>query len=244
MKPAIVMEAITKRYGKGDKAVDALRGVNMTVYPGEVIGLIGASGSGKTTLLQCLGAIIDPTSGRIELGGNVIFNNGWLIDDIRTLRRDKIGFMFQAPYLIPFLTNIENVAMPLLLAGQPYEKARQRALELLTTLDIADKSDFKAYQLSGGQAQRVSIARALANNPPVILADEPTAPLDSQRSLSVINLLNELAKQYDTAIIVVTHDEVIIPIFKRIYRIRNGLVFEEKREIRDKGTGYLSQISS
>lgn len=227
MKPAIMMEGIKKRYGKGATAVEALRGVNMSVYSGEVVGLLGASGSGKTTLLQCLGAIIDPTAGRIELGDEVIFDNGWLIKDVRTLRRDKIGFMFQAPYLIPFLTNIENVAMPMLLAGKTYEQARQRALELLTTLDIADKAEFKSYQLSGGQAQRVSIARALANNPPVILADEPTAPLDSRRSMSVMNLLNDLAKQYGTAIIVVTHDEVIIPTFKRIYRVREGLVFEE-----------------
>lgn len=230
MKPAIVMEGIKKRYGKGVTAVDALRGVDMTVYPGEVIGLIGASGSGKTTLLQCLGAIIDPTVGLIELGGEVIFDNGWLIKDVRTLRRDKIGFMFQAPYLIPFLTNIENVALPMLLAGQSYEQSRLRAMELLTTLDIAEKAEFKSYQLSGGQAQRVSIARALANNPPVILADEPTAPLDGHRSLAVINLLNDLAKQYGTAIIVVTHDEVVIPTFKRIYRIRDGLVYEEKGE--------------
>lgn len=232
MKPAIVMTGIKKRYGKGEMAVDALRGIDMAVYSGEVIGLIGASGSGKTTLLQCLGAIIDPTVGRIELDGEVIFHNGWLSKDLRKLRRDKIGFMFQAPYLIPFLTNIENVALPMLLAGQPYENARQRALELLTTLDIAEKAEFKSYQLSGGQAQRVAIARALANNPPVILADEPTAPLDSHRSLAVINLLNELAKQYGTAIIVVTHDEVVIPTFKRIYRIRDGLVNEEKGEER------------
>lgn len=230
MKPAIIMEGIKKRYGKGATAVDALRGVDMTVYSGEVIGLIGASGSGKTTLLQCLGAIIDPTVGRIELGEKVIFDNGWLIKDARTLRRDKIGFMFQAPYLIPFLTNIENVTLPMLLAGQPHEQARLRAMELLTTLDIAEKAEFKSYQLSGGQAQRVSIARALANNPSIILADEPTAPLDGHRSLAVINLLNDLAKLYGTAIIVVTHDEVVIPTFKRIYRIRDGLVNEEKGE--------------
>lgn len=230
MKPAIIMEGIKKRYGKGTTAVDALRGVDMTVYSGEVIGLIGASGSGKTTLLQCLGSIIDPTAGRMELGGEVIFDNKWLIKEVRTLRRDKIGFVFQAPYLIPFLTNVENVTMPMLLAGQPYEKARIRALELLTTLDIAEKAEFKSYQLSGGQAQRVSIARALANNPSVILADEPTAPLDGHRSLAVISLLNDLAKQYGTAIIVVTHDEVVIPTFKRIYRIRDGIVNEEKGE--------------
>ncbi|AHM57765.1 ABC-type antimicrobial peptide transport system, ATPase component MacB (plasmid) [Peptoclostridium acidaminophilum DSM 3953] len=237
MKPAIMMEGIKKRYGKGATAVDALRGVNMAVFPGEVIGLIGPSGSGKTTLLQCLGAIIDPTAGRIELGDEAIYDGGWLIKDVRALRRDKIGFMFQAPHLIPFMTNIENVAMPMLLAGRPYEEARYRAMELLTTLDIADKAEFKSYQLSGGQAQRVSIARALANNPPVILADEPTAPLDSRRSLSVIKLLNDLAKQYGTAIIVVTHDEVIVPTFKRIYRVREGLVFEEHGEGKELSLG-------
>jgi len=228
MKPAILMEGIRKRYGKGSAVVDALCGVNLEVYPGEVVGLIGASGSGKTTLLQCLGAVIDPTVGRIEIRGEVTFNNGWVIKDVRTLRRDKIGFIFQAPYLIPFLTNVENVALPMLLAGQPYEKARQRAMELLTILDIVEKAEFKSYQISGGQAQRVSIARALSNNPPVILADEPTAPLDSHRSLAVINLLNELAKQYGTAIIVVTHDDVIIPTLKKLYRIREGMVSEEK----------------
>jgi putative ABC transport system ATP-binding protein len=233
MNPAILMEGIKKRYGKGATAVDALQGINMAVYPGEVIGLIGASGSGKTTLLQCLGAVIDPTAGRMELGGKVIFNNDWLSKDLRILRRDKIGFIFQAPYLIPFLTNMENVAMPMLLAGYSYETARQRANELLTILDIGEKADFKPYQLSGGQAQRVSIARALSNNPPVILADEPTAPLDSHRSLMVIKLLNQLARTYKTAIIVVTHDEVIIPTFKRLYRIRDGVVSEEKGQGRE-----------
>ncbi|VBB08522.1 abc transporter [Lucifera butyrica] len=233
MKPAIVMEEITKRYGKGSTTVDALRGVNMAVYPGEVIGLIGASGSGKTTLLQCLGSIIDPTAGRMELGGEAIFDNGWLIKDVRAFRRDKIGFIFQFAYLIPFLTNLENVMMPMLLAGQPDKSAHQRAMELLTVLDIADKAEFKPYQLSGGQAQRVAIARALSNNPPVILADEPTAPLDSQKSLMVVDLLNKLANQYGTAIIVVTHDEVIIPTFKRLYRIREGVVYEEKGEGRE-----------
>ena len=228
MKPAIVMEGITKRYGKGATAVDALRGIDMAVYPGEVIGLIGASGSGKTTLLQCLGSIIDPTAGRIQIGGELTFDNGWLIKDVRALRRDKIGFIFQFAYLIPFLSNVENVMMPMLLAGQSKGAAHKRAMELLAVLDIVDKAEYKPYQLSGGQAQRVAIARALSNNPPVILADEPTAPLDSQRSLQVVELLNQLASQYGTAIIVVTHDEVIIPTFKRIYRIREGLVFEEK----------------
>lgn len=227
IKPAIIMEGIRKRYGSGPTAVEALRGVNLAVYPGEVVGLIGASGSGKTTLLQCLGSIIEPTSGWIEIGGTVTYQDKWLITDLKALRRDKIGFIFQAPYLIPFLTNIENVALPMLLAGKPYAEARRKAMELLRTLDIADKAEYKSFQVSGGQAQRVAIARALINNPPVILADEPTAPLDSHRSLSVIRLLNDLAAKFGTAIIVVTHDEVVIPTFKRIYRIRDGLVHEE-----------------
>lgn len=228
MQAAIKLEGLVKRYGKGAAAVEALKGVDMEVFPGEVVGLLGPSGSGKTTLLQCLGAVIEPTAGRITLGGEVTFDNGWKTHDLRALRRDRIGFMFQAPYLIPFLNATDNVALPPMLAGKPNAEARRRALELLAALDMSHRAEARVSQLSGGEAQRVSIARALANNPPIILADEPTAPLDSARSLAVIGLLNQLARQYHTAIIVVTHDDAIIPTFKRLYRIRDGRVQEER----------------
>ncbi|MEO7051037.1 MAG: ABC transporter ATP-binding protein [Rhodanobacter sp.] len=226
----IHIEGLSKRYGSGSTAVDALKNVNMQVAPGEVVGLIGPSGSGKSTLLKCLGAVIDPTAGRMILGDEVIYDNGWKITDLRALRRDKIGFVFQAPYLIPFLDVTDNVALLPMLAGVPNAEARRRARELLTALDVQHRAEAMPTQLSGGEQQRVAIARGLVNRPPVILADEPTAPLDSARALAVIRILNDMAQQFQTAIIVVTHDEKIIPTFKRIYHIRDGVTQEEVGE--------------
>jgi len=226
----ILVEDLRKRYGEGDTAVDALKGVTMSVAAGEVVGLVGPSGSGKTTLLKCLGAVIEPTAGRMILGGQTIYDNGWKIPDLRALRRDSIGFVFQAPYLIPFLDVTDNVALLPMLAGRNNAEARARARELLDALDVGHRANAQPSELSGGEQQRVSIARALANSPPVILADEPTAPLDSERALAVMRILKQMATQHDTAIIVVTHDEKIIPTFKRIYHIRDGRTFEEAGE--------------
>ena len=144
----IRIEGLRKRYGQGDTAVDALKRVDMQVAPGEVVGLIGPSGSGKSTLLKCLGAIIDPTEGRMTLGDDVIYDNGWKVGDLRALRRDKIGFVFQAPYLIPFLDVTDNVALLPMLAGVANGEARARALELLTALDVQHRA--KAAGDSGG----------------------------------------------------------------------------------------------
>ena len=230
MSKGIRIEGLRKRYGTGDTAVDALRGVDMQVEPGEVVGLIGPSGSGKSTLLKCLGAVIDPTAGRMVLGNEVIYDNGWKVRDLRALRRDKIGFVFQAPYLIPFLDVTDNVALIPMLAHASNKEARSKALELLTALDVQHRAKAMPSQLSGGEQQRVAIARGLVNHPPVILADEPTAPLDSERAMAVIRILNEMARKFETAIIVVTHDEKIIPTFKRIYHIRDGVTHEEAGE--------------
>lgn len=230
MGHGIRIEGLRKRYGEGATAVDALKGVDMTVAPGEVVGLIGPSGSGKSTLLKCLGAVIDPTAGRMVLGNEVIFDEGWKVRDLRALRRDKIGFVFQAPYLIPFLDVTDNVALLPMLAGVPNAEARARALELLTALDVQHRNEAMPTQLSGGEQQRVAIARGLVNRPPVILADEPTAPLDLERAMAVIRVLNDMARQRQTAVIVVTHDEKIIPTFKRIYHIRDGVAVEEPGE--------------
>ena len=226
----IRIEGLRKRYGSGDTAVLALKDVNMQVAPGEVVGLIGPSGSGKSTLLKCLGAVIDPTAGRMQLGDETIFDDGWKVRDLRALRRDRIGFVFQAPYLIPFLDVTDNVALLPMLAGVANAEARARALELLAALEVQHRARAMPAQLSGGEQQRVAIARGLVNRPPVILADEPTAPLDSQRALAVIRLLNDMARRFRTAVIVVTHDEKIIPTFKRIYHIRDGVTFEEAGE--------------
>ncbi len=223
----IRIEGLRKRYGSGDTAVDALKQVDMQVFPGEVVGLIGPSGSGKSTLLKCLGAVIEPTAGRMILDDEVIYDDGWKVKDLRALRRDSIGFIFQAPYLISFLDVTDNIALLPMLAGKSNVEARVNALELLKALDVEHRAKAMPSQLSGGEQQRVAIARGLVNRPPVILADEPTAPLDSARALAVIRILNEMARKYETAIIVVTHDEKIIPTFKRIYHIRDGVTYEE-----------------
>ncbi len=228
----IHIESLSKRYGDGDTAVFALRDVNMHVAPGEVVGLIGPSGSGKSTLLKCLGAVIEPTAGRMTLGDEVIYADGWKVRDLRALRRDKIGFVFQAPYLIPFLDVTDNVALLPMLAGVANGESRAKALELLTALDVQHRARAMPSQLSGGEQQRVAIARtgqSSAGDP----ADEPTAPLDSERAMAVIRILNDMARKFETAIIVVTHDEKIIPTFKRIYHIRDGVTHEEAGEGRE-----------
>jgi putative ABC transport system ATP-binding protein len=166
----------------------------------------------------------------MALAGRTIYDDGWRIADLRALRRDSIGFVFQAPYLIPFLDVTDNVALLPMLAGRPNAEARARALELLQALDVGHRARAQPAELSGGEQQRVSIARALANRPPVILADEPTAPLDSERALAVVRILNQMAQQYQAAVIVVTHDEKIIPTFQRIYQIRDGRTTEEMGE--------------
>ena len=236
MAEGIRIEKLVKTYGSGDTAINALRGVDMSVAKGEVVGLIGPSGSGKSTLLKCLGAVIEPTSGRMIIGDTVIYDDGWKAGDLRALRRDLIGFIFQAPYLIPFLDVTDNVALLPMLAGKPNAEARKEARDLLEALDVAHRAAAMPSQLSGGEQKRVAIARALVNRPPVILADEPTAPLDSVRALAVIDLLNTMARQFETAIIVVTHDEKIIPTFRRLYNIRDGVTVEEQGET---GTAFV-----
>ena len=226
----IHIEGLKKRYGSGETTVEALKGVDMQVAAGEVVGLVGPSGSGKSTLLKCLGAVIEPTAGKMILGDDVIYDDGWKVKDLRALRRDRIGFVFQAPYLIPFLDVTDNVALLPMLAGMPNAEARKRAIGLFKALDVEHRAKAMPSQLSGGEQQRVAIARGLVNRPPVILADEPTAPLDSERALAVIRILNDMAKKFETAIIVVTHDEKIIPTFKRIYHIRDGVTYEEEGE--------------
>lgn len=145
----IHIEGLRKRYGKGDTAVDALKNVDMLVAPGEVVGLIGPSGSGKSTLLKCLGAVIEPTAGKMILGDETIYDDGWKVRDLRALRRDKIGFVFQAPYLIPFLDVTDNVALLPMLAGVANNEARKRAMDLLRSLDVESRSKAMPSQLSG-----------------------------------------------------------------------------------------------
>jgi putative ABC transport system ATP-binding protein len=177
-RPAVVrVERLSKHFGEGPARVDALRDINIEVFPGQVVGLMGPSGSGKTTLLHCIACILEPSSGRITLDGEVVYDERWLKADLRRLRLDKIGFIFQYPNLLPFLDGSDNVAIVLDLAGFSAAAARDRAVELLDYLEVGNRKHALPKQLSGGEAQRVAIARALANKPRIILADEPTAPL-------------------------------------------------------------------
>jgi putative ABC transport system ATP-binding protein len=222
-KQAVVrVEHLSKHFGRGTARVDALRDIYMDVYPGQVVGLMGPSGSGKTTLLHCIACILEPSSGRITLDGDVVYDERWLKSDLRRLRLDKIGFIFQYPNLLPFLDGSDNVAVVLDLAGVSATAARARAIELLDYLEVGHRKHALPKQLSGGEAQRVAIARALANKPRIILADEPTAPLDSARARIVMDLLRRIAVEQSAAIIVVTHDEMILDRFDHIFHLRDG----------------------
>jgi putative ABC transport system ATP-binding protein len=220
--PVVRVEHLSKHFGAGSARVDALRDIDMEVYPGQVVGLMGPSGSGKTTLLNCIACILEPSSGRLTLDAEVVFDERWLRSDLRRLRLDKVGFIFQYPNLLPFLDGTDNVAVVLDLAGYSRAAARTRAVDLLNYLDVGHRKHAMPAQLSGGEAQRVAIARALANRPRIILADEPTAPLDSARARIVMDLLRRIAAEQDAAIIVVTHDEMILDRFDDIFRLRDG----------------------
>jgi putative ABC transport system ATP-binding protein len=216
------VEHLSKHFGEGSARVDALRDIDMEVYPGQVVGLMGPSGSGKTTLLNCIACILEPSSGRLTLDGEVVYDGRWLRADLRRLRLDKVGFIFQYPNLLPFLDGTDNVAVVLNLAGYGSAAARTRSIDLLNYLDVGHRKHAMPAQLSGGEAQRVAIARALANRPRIILADEPTAPLDSARARIVMDLLRRIAVDQGAAIIVVTHDEMILDRFDYIFRLRDG----------------------
>jgi len=213
---------VAKHFGEGETRVDALRAVDLTVRAGEVIALLGPSGSGKTTLLNIIGCILAPSAGRVVLDREPVFDGRWLRRDLRRLRLDKIGFIFQAHNLLPFLTAQENVAVVLDLAGLPADDGRARARELLDYLEVGHRATAKPALLSGGEAQRVAIARALANRPRIILADEPTAALDGARAGLVMDLMRKLAVEQEACIVTVTHDEKIFDRFDRLIHLRDG----------------------
>jgi putative ABC transport system ATP-binding protein len=222
--PVIEVSSVSKHFGEGPTRVDALREVSIAVYPGTVIGLRGPSGSGKSTLLNVIGCILEPSAGSMRLNGELVYDNRWLRRDLRRLRLEKIGFIFQAHNLLPFLNAWENVAVARILAGAIPAVAKGRALELLAYLGIERRKDAMPGQLSGGEAQRVAIARALANDPRIILADEPTAALDSQRAGAVMDLLRKVAIEHGAAVIVVTHDEKIFDRFDQMFSLRDGML--------------------
>lgn len=221
--PLVRLRGISKHFGQGQARVDALRDVSIEVHARQVVALLGPSGSGKTTLLNVIGCILEPSTGSMELDGELVLDNGrWLRSNLRQLRLDKIGFIFQFHNLIPFLDATDNVALVLHLAGKETSTARKRAVELLDYLEVGHRKHSMPANLSGGEAQRVAIARALANNPRIILADEPTAALDSKRAGIVMDLLRKVAVENNAAIIAVTHDDKIFDRFDHIFQLRDG----------------------
>jgi putative ABC transport system ATP-binding protein len=220
----VEVERVSKTFGSGELAVQALKPCSFSVQAGELVALLGPSGSGKSTLLLSISLILEPTAGRIAINGQEIYRDGWTGVNERAFRRRNIGFIFQQHNLIPFLTAQENVALALQLNGSPRREAAQRARELLGYLEIAHRADSLPANLSGGEQQRVAIGRALANEPPLILADEPTAALDTERGSKVMALLRMIARERRSAVITVTHDHRMIEGFDTVYQLEDGVL--------------------
>jgi len=227
---AITIENLVKSFGKGDNKVDVIDNANFSLNKGEFVGLVAPSGSGKTTLLMMLGCVLEPTSGKIIIGDEVVYDNKWKIKDDRELRRKKIGFIFQHHYLIPFLNIEENITL------LPYENkeskkvVQPRVNDIMDYLDMSDKMHNMPSELSGGQNQRIAIARALANEPDIILADEPTAALDKQRAVSVVKMLKKITRQRGVTIIMVTHDDRLLPYCDKVLTIKDKKIDIKENE--------------
>jgi putative ABC transport system ATP-binding protein len=216
------VERLSKTFGKGELAVHALREASLSVEAGELAALLGPSGSGKSTLLLCISLIEAPSAGRIVVGGREAWRDGKPALDARRYRRENIGFIFQGHNLIPFLTAQENVALAMQLNGVGRRDAARRARQLLGYLEVANRADALPATLSGGERQRVAIGRALANEPPIVFADEPTAALDTGRGMKVMALLRRVAREKRSAVIAVTHDQRMIEGFDSVYEMNDG----------------------
>jgi putative ABC transport system ATP-binding protein len=223
----IQIDKLVKTYQLGKVSIPALRGISFDVVKGEFLVVMGPSGSGKTTLLNLIGAIDKPTSGAVFIDGKDITTLGE--GELTKLRRHKIGFIFQFYNLIPALTALENVELPLLTAGVSRKDTSRRASELLETVGLAERVNHFPDELSGGEQQRVAIARALANKPSVILADEPTGDLDTKTSMEVVQILHDSSKKENATVIVVTHDPLIAEKADRILQMRDGNITGETR---------------
>ncbi len=233
MENIIHLEKITKVYGTGDVRVEVLKGIDLDVHSNEYVALMGPSGSGKSTLMNILGCLDSATSGKYILAGQ----------DVSTLteaeqahiRNKEIGFVFQSFNLMPRLTALENVTLPLIYAGIPQSEREARGEVLLKAVGLGDRMDHKPNQLSGGQIQRVAIARSMANNPSLILADEPTGNLDSKMSYEIMDLFDEIHQQGNT-VIMVTHEEDIAARTRRIIDLKDGIIESDRENIPQKIT--------
>jgi putative ABC transport system ATP-binding protein len=231
---AIEAVGLTKIYGHGNTEVAALRGVDLAVQRGEVVALLGPSGAGKSTLLTAIGLINPLTTGRISIGGVPVLDGPRALVDLRSFRRQHLGFVFQKANLIPFLTALQNVQVAAEINDMPPAASRRRAFELLEYLGVADRAGNLPDALSGGQQQRVAVARALANRPNLLLADEPTAALDGKRGRQVMELFRKVAHEQGTGVLVVTHDHRALDVFDRSVEMEDGLLVGEAAELRNR----------
>jgi putative ABC transport system ATP-binding protein len=222
----IQLENVTKIYSMGEVETRALDGVSLSIEEGEFTALVGPSGSGKTTMLQLMGCLDMPNSGRVKINGQDVtrFNANQRAD----LRREVIGFIFQFFALIPVLSGYENVELPLLLTGVHSKERRERVMELLDAVGLASRANHRPDQMSGGEQQRVAIARALAPRPRMVLADEPTANLDTENGKQAMEMMQRLNQKTGTAFIFATHDPRVVSFARRVVRLRDGRVAEDK----------------
>ena len=227
--PVLEVTGLTKVYGAGNTEVVAVRGAALTLARGEVVALLGPSGSGKSTLLNMIGLVLSPTSGRVAIGGRAVLDGPRPLVNLRRFRREHLGFVFQKANLIPFLTAVENVQLAMEINDQSPRVARRRAMELLDYLGVGDRAANLPANLSGGQQQRAAVARALANRPELILADEPTAALDSVRGRQVMELFRKVAHEQRSGVVVVTHDHRALDVFDRTLEMEDGTLTEATR---------------
>ena len=226
MVPVISVNQISKHYGSNETLVNALEDVNFSLQQGEFTATVGPSGSGKSTLLQLIGGLDKPQSGEIKLSGRELSQMSY--KELSNFRRDHIGFVFQAYNLIPVLTVEENIEYILLLKGVEKEERQQRIYQILKRINMEDKIKKKPTELSGGQQQRVAIARALVAKPDIILADEPTANLDSKTGMEIIDLMKELNEQENITFLFSTHDPMIMSKAKRILHLKDGKITQDE----------------
>ncbi len=212
---------LTKRFGTGDAAVVAVDAVDIRIEAGELVMIMGDSGCGKTTLISLLGCILTPDAGELRIDGESI---DLVNEDLSVIRHEKIGFVFQLFHLLPYLTALENVMIAMDIAGTKPVEAENRATELLAQVGLSDRLHHRPAQLSGGEKQRVSFARALANRPKIIFADEPTANLDSRQSDNLMNLIQELRQEHQTTIAIVTHHEGLRENADRVIQMKDGRI--------------------
>lgn len=240
----VMIEAagITKILGDGAARVEALKGINLSLVGGELTLLMGPSGSGKTTLLSILGCMLTPTSGAVRIRGRATTGLG--AEELAKLRRENVGFVFQSYHLFPTLTAAENVRLALDVRGEYAPHARRKAEDALATVGLAHKSKSFPRELSGGEQQRVAVARAIVGDPSVILADEPTAALDSENGHAVMMLLADIAKDPKRTLFIVTHDPRIMPFAGRVLRIEDGQIVSDQRRDERSGTVRALKIAS